>query len=549
MALVSLSNIELALSSDATLLAIHAGILGTAGTPTSGLLTTCNLAASSVTANTLTCSGALSANTASVVGQLNAGNVVVATSGTFAAGAAASAINGTGQASTVNIAEQGSQVMSSTNVLVTNDYGGFSGTGVSLAGGTLTGKQIGTSSLYFLNDSVSFYNSATTPVSMTIKKGNVTDSVGNLSNHKYRIYIFSAQGSASSYVQYTSLTSVTYVVPGLYKLQIGLVWSDMGQATPNTTNGCTNTYTAFVPTLTIASGGLVVSGGAALDSLTCTGNVGIGTTTPAYPLEVVPVSNTGPQYCRWFNVGGSGGPGSSTGNLSLGWSIYAHGSILSTEFNALSDRRIKRDVEVLDGPASLTTVRGLSPCEFRYVDPAIRGDDRKAGFIAQEVADVLGSAVRRTTEFVPTILRQAVVSGTPVDGDAPDTFELVLSGQGDDLPSLVSVGDVLKIAIQKGQGHDVGSGDQTVVVVDVRAQSVLVRFEDTMTTKTPTGAAVFLVGKRVHDFHVLDYEQITSVSVAAIKQLLSLNDAFAAQVAAHAEQIAAFAARLERNGL
>jgi hypothetical protein len=85
------------------------------------------------------------------------------------------------------------------------------------------------------------------------------------------------------------------------------------------------------------------------------GNVGIGTTAPAFTLEV---------------DGTAGKPGGGS------WSVS-------------SDARLKKDVEDLEGAlATLLALRGVS---FEYIDPAAIGEleGRRIGFIAQEVERVL----------------------------------------------------------------------------------------------------------------------------------------------------------------
>jgi hypothetical protein len=85
------------------------------------------------------------------------------------------------------------------------------------------------------------------------------------------------------------------------------------------------------------------------------GNVGIGTTTPGFDLEV---------------NGTAGKPGGGS------WSVS-------------SDARLKRNVEDLEGAlATLLSLRGVS---FEYIDPAAIGEleGRRIGFLAQEVERVL----------------------------------------------------------------------------------------------------------------------------------------------------------------
>lgn len=77
-----------------------------------------------------------------------------------------------------------------------------------------------------------------------------------------------------------------------------------------------------------------------------TGKVGIGTTGPAFPLDVQSTATTGAYAFGYLNPNGQTGAGSIGAN-GVGISIRATGRILSSEFNAVSDRRLK----VVVGPS------------------------------------------------------------------------------------------------------------------------------------------------------------------------------------------------------
>jgi Chaperone of endosialidase len=60
--------------------------------------------------------------------------------------------------------------------------------------------------------------------------------------------------------------------------------------------------------------------------------------------------------------------------------------------NCTSDRRLKRNVEYLEGGTGLAAVMRLKPAAFRWHD----GDDRvMAGFVAQDTAGAIPAAVHR----------------------------------------------------------------------------------------------------------------------------------------------------------
>jgi len=97
-----------------------------------------------------------------------------------------------------------------------------------------------------------------------------------------------------------------------------------------------------------------------------TGNVGLHTAMPAYPLQV-------------GDVGGTKGNGAyvSTGGV---WT------------NA-SSRSIKQDIEQITSDQARDTVRGLQPVSFRYKNEP---GEQYAGFIAEDVPDLVASGDRKS---------------------------------------------------------------------------------------------------------------------------------------------------------
>ena len=131
--------------------------------------------------------------------------------------------------------------------------------------------------------------------------------------------------------------------------------------------------TSGLTTFLTASGGLfqIVSANdtswkAALVAVNLsTGNMGLGTTSPSYKLDVIGTIH------------------STTG-------IWSNGYVSAKGQDATSDARYKRDVAALPAQAALAVLMRLRPSTWAWKDDGRRG----AGFIAQEVQGVLPEAVR-----------------------------------------------------------------------------------------------------------------------------------------------------------
>lgn len=235
------------------------------------------------------------------------------------------------------------------------------------------------------------------------------------------------------------------------------------------------------------------------------GSVGIGD-SPQYPLDVLAqvgssfpgnygfLSNAYPQ--PWGNyLGGAQG---------IGYSIHAGGAILSdsrmisTEFDAISDARVKTAISARDPVADLQILEKLRPIEYQYIDSIANGPVRKAGFIAQEVESILPSAVSRSANFIPSIFEKAV----KVRLD-PKTHVLELATSR---PHGLKAGDEVKLILEKTEKRS-------------KVSKILSATAFQIADWNESVGEIFVWGKKVDDFRTLDYDQMTAFELSALKGL------------------------------
>ncbi|MEM9525888.1 MAG: tail fiber domain-containing protein, partial [Bacteroidota bacterium] len=223
------------------------------------------------------------------------------------------------------------------------------------------------------------------------------------------------------------------------------------------------------------------------------GNVGIGTNNPTKGrLEVVGSTApfTQPAF-RWVRKGFNEQE-IETGTFDF--SIYCTGNIGSTSYLAFSDARIKKQLRLSNSQQDLSTLMAIAITDYQHIDTIQRGSEIHKKVIAQQVAEVYPQAVTNSTrEIIPDIYQRATVKDGWIQ-----------------LATDLQVGERVKIITE--------AGSQIYEVTTVEAH----RFQVTPLStdhSALTTANVFVYGREVDDFHVVDYEAISMLNVSATQEL------------------------------
>ena len=227
--------------------------------------------------------------------------------------------------------------------------------------------------------------------------------------------------------------------------------------------------------------------------------VSIGTTTINNGKFVVAASMPGTGTYGYLNSDGS--TGTTTNNLTPApYSIYAAYRIAAASFNAFSDKRIKNVIGVSNQERDLSLLSKIKITDYTMIDTIAKGNQVHKKVIAQEVAEVLPSAVNKTTEFIPNIYKVSTINE---DGFiALENHQLV-------------VGDKVKLFFD--------TKEEVVEVKNISQKGFYVHY---LPSFGVAGGRLFVFGKLVSDFHTVDYEALSTLNISATQALLKrLNDA------------------------
>jgi len=230
------------------------------------------------------------------------------------------------------------------------------------------------------------------------------------------------------------------------------------------------------------------------------GNCGIGTANPTrgkvHIVGSVTTNNLG-NYAYYnssavVNIGSTPNP----------YSLYCDSYVAASEFNAFSDRRIKKNIVDINDSSALDKIRLLEPKIYNYIDEKNKGTNTVYGFIAQQVYDVLPYAVTVSEGDIPNILRNAYVS--VIDNN---TVELTLESSVEELS--LSNTSVINII----------TDNDKVLKCNVLSfsETNVITIENTSDFSNVTTA--FIKGEQVSDFHHLNKDAIWAVASAALQEV------------------------------
>ena len=264
------------------------------------------------------------------------------------------------------------------------------------------------------------------------------------------------------------------------------------------------------------------------------GFVGIGTTTPSYPLHVhghVSLSTGNVNFFR----GISSGIGhdltyyNSSTNFTANTGILAEQSIASKGyFLAFSDKRIKKDIVEISDDTALQKIRLLKPSTYKYKDPFSKDEFGIVdGFIAQEVKEVMPHATKILTDYIPNVL----ASGACVKDVSSNDYFIDFAGFDTSTLELDASNNLfskLKLYV---------NDNDTEVIVNIK--KIVSTTQIKVETDTSLPSEVVVYGQEVNNVHVLMKDKIFTTAISALQEVDRQLQAEKAKVSALEARISA----------
>ena len=238
-----------------------------------------------------------------------------------------------------------------------------------------------------------------------------------------------------------------------------------------------------------------------------TDNVGIGTNNPSNAkLEINGTNGS-------VSFGVNSYAELSSNGVKLGaattasYSIYASGAIAGSEFNAISDIRVKEIKNERNINDDLNIIKNIKTYNYEFLDKLEHQDTKKIGFIAQEIEKINQDFVNKSKRFIPNIYKVFHFV-------AEDEIEIYNDTD-------ININDILKIEVK----HSITNSYESFIVkvIDKQENKIKIYGKEYNINKDDIlfDENVFIYGKFVNDFLTIDINQILSINTNCIKYLIN----------------------------
>lgn len=247
------------------------------------------------------------------------------------------------------------------------------------------------------------------------------------------------------------------------------------------------------------------------------GNVGIGG-TPSYPFHIKSQGSSSSTHAHYgiyqspgsymdagqFNRIGIGATNGYYTNTYI--AMKCDYGIWTSTLTTSSDRRIKTNIREVPDDLSLKQLRELPCVYYDYIDYQNKGDASTIGFIAQDVREVMPMAVSLKKEFIPNEMRNLVepVWETITDEKGNEKFKLTINDL--DVSGNTSEAQAkYRFFVNNGNNEK----KKEIESLDDGKTFIFDKKWDN----------VFLYGKEVDDFHIIEKDKIFAMAFSATQEI------------------------------
>jgi len=179
-----------------------------------------------------------------------------------------------------------------------------------------------------------------------------------------------------------------------------------------------------------------------------------------------------------------------------------------------SDSRIKKNIVEVPDNLALQQVRDIECKYYEYKDKISKGTAKTIGFIAQQVKEVLPMAVSVQKEIIPNEMRMATdISWNKFGDKYKCTIHDLSDNSGNQLYRFYVSNDL--------SGANISETD--ISNSKVFEKEICSLIDDPKSFMFDTSYnRVFIYGKQVDDFHILDKSKIFSLHHSAIQEMYKL---------------------------
>ena len=220
--------------------------------------------------------------------------------------------------------------------------------------------------------------------------------------------------------------------------------------------------------------------------------VGIGIESPIYSLYIAGGDNTSNDLLKRYIRQDANGIASTTGNFYVIANFSGNIWCSVGTIYVSSDARIKKNIVDINDDTALDKILNIQPKTYEYKDFINRGTKRVYGFISQQIAEIIPEAVSTQKGTLYDIYNNFKCDGN------------IIHININDYEGTYNVGDVLNCITQKYEVN--------YTIIEKYDNNVIV-------DKVIDGSDIFINGKIVDDFNVLDKNYIYTLNVSATQQL------------------------------